>query len=251
MESGTLLDRVITSHALGCRGQIEARNKVGRGRALPSADLIHKYALLYGKFEYSRQITYQIENKERNSKMKNTLWANHLNKHTVSILNKSGFYTNEDFNRIPVLGLLLMTGIDRQDVDELLKALFFEENTWRLGIVDILSSATEKEGKQYVKDIFEAYSFDEHPEWFYGMTVRELLDLEFIEERLIPFITSLMQYFLENQEEDITSYFVDRTDIEENFEAVYENIGVPAGSGYKWYDPYDENDDDEFEYPED
>ena len=183
--------------------------------------------------------------------MKNTLWANHLNKHTVSILNKSGFYTNEDFDNIPVLGLLLMTGIDRQGVDELLKALFFEENTWRLGIVDILKTATGEEGRQYVKDIFEAYSFDEHPAWFYAMTVRELLDFEFIEERLIPFITSLMQYFLEKQDENITSYFVDRTDIDENFEAVYESISVPTGDGYHWYDPYDENDDDEFEYPED
>ena len=87
--------------------------------------------------------------------MKNTLWANHLDKHTVSVLNKSGFYTNEDFDHVPVLGLLLMVGIDREDVDELLKALFFEENTWRLGIVDILESATEKEGKRYVKEMFE------------------------------------------------------------------------------------------------
>ena len=39
--------------------------------------------------------------------MKNTLWANHMDKSTVSVLNKSGFYTNEDFDDIPVLGLLL------------------------------------------------------------------------------------------------------------------------------------------------
>lgn len=183
--------------------------------------------------------------------MKNTLWANHLDKHTVSVLNKSGFYTNEDFDDVPVLGLLLMIGIDREDVDELLKALFFEENTWRLGIVDILETATGEAGRQYVKDVFEAYSFDEHPDWFYRMTVRELLDLEFVEERFIPFITSLLQYFLEKQDEYVTSYFVDRTDIEDNFDDVYEDISVQAGDGYKWYDPYDEMDDDEFEYPED
>lgn len=183
--------------------------------------------------------------------MKNTLWTNHLNKHTVSILNKSGFYTNDDFDNTPVLGLLLMIGIDRNDVDELLKALFFEENTWRLGIVDILATATGEEGKQYVKDIFEAYSFDEHPDWFYAMTVRELLDLESIEERFIPFITSLMQYFLKKQDENIVTYFVDRTDIVKNFEDVYDDISVPTGDGCKWFDPYDEEDDDEFEYPED
>jgi len=48
MESSTLLGRVITSQALGCRGQIEARKEIGRGQAMPSADLIHKYALLMG-----------------------------------------------------------------------------------------------------------------------------------------------------------------------------------------------------------
>ena len=145
--------------------------------------------------------------------MKNTLWANHMDKSTVSVLNKSGFYTNEDFDDIPVLGLLLMIGIDREDVDELLKALFFEENTWRLGIKDILESATEREGHEYMRDIFEAYSFDEYPDRFYKMTVRELLDLEFIEERFIPFVTSLMQRYLQEQDENISTYFVERMDI--------------------------------------
>ena len=198
--------------------------------------------------------------------MKNTLWANHLDKHTVSVLNKSGFYTNEDFDHVPVLGLLLMVGIDREDVDELLKALFFEENTWRLGVVDILESATEKEGKRYVKEMFEAYCFDEQPRRFYQMTVRELLDLEFVEERFISFITSLMQRFMVNQTECAAVYFANRADIEENFDEAYDRLHALTGGEYEWYDTgdedfddddFDDDDyegddyDDDFEYPED
>lgn len=187
--------------------------------------------------------------------MKNTLWANHMDKRTVSVLNKSGFYTNEDFDNIPVLGLLLMIGIDREDVDELLKALFFEENTWRLGIKDILESATEREGHEYMRDIFEAYSFDEYPDRFYKMTVRELLDLEFIEERFIPFVTSLMQRYLKEQGENISAstYFVERMDIEDNFEEIFEEISepIPADEIYSYKDNYYDEDDDEFGVLED
>lgn len=188
--------------------------------------------------------------------MKNTLWANHMDKRTVSVLNKSGFYTNEDFDNIPVLGLLLMIGIDREDVDEVLKALFFEENTWRLGIKDILESATEREGHEYMRDIFEAYSFDEYPDRFYKMTVRELLDLEFIEERFIPFVTSLMQRYLKEQDENISAstYFVERMDIEDNFEEIFEEISDPILPdeffGYD-EDEFSEDDDDEFGVLED
>lgn len=37
MESDTLSDRVITSHALGCRGQIEARKRSAGGQIMPFA----------------------------------------------------------------------------------------------------------------------------------------------------------------------------------------------------------------------
>ncbi len=183
--------------------------------------------------------------------MKNTLWANHLCSSTVSVLNKSGFYTNEDFDDIPVMGLLLMIGVDREEVDELLKALFFEENTWRLGITDILESATERQGREYMRDIFEAYSFDEYPEHFYHMTVRELLDLDFIVERFIPFVTSLMQRFLKERGELIDTYFVDRQDIEESYDELYGEVFNQFFDDV-WRDE-DENryDDDGFEYPED
>ena len=185
--------------------------------------------------------------------MKNTLWANHMDKSTVSVLNKSGFYTNEDFDDIPVLGLLLMIGLDREDVDELLKALFFEENTWRLGIKDILESATEREGHEYMRDIFEAYSFDEYSDRFYKMTVRELLDLEFIEERFIPFVTSLMQRFLKEQDENVYTNFVDKSDIEDSFEEIFEEISepIPADEIYFYKDNYYDEDDDEFGILED
>lgn len=181
--------------------------------------------------------------------MKNTLWANHLDKKTVSVLNKSEFYTNEDFDDIPVLGLLLMIGIDREDVDELLKALFFEENTWRLGIKDILETATEREGHEYMRDIFEAYRFDDYPEQFYKMTVRELLDLEFIEERFIPFVTSLMQRYLKEQDENVVTNFVDRTDIEDNFEEIFEEISepIPDDEIFSYDDEFNEDDDNDYD----
>jgi len=173
--------------------------------------------------------------------MKNTLWANHLDKSTVSVLNKSGFYTNEDFDDIPVMGLLLMIGINRDDVDKLMKALFFEENTWRLGVTDVLESSSQSEGREYIKNIFDAYGFDEHIDRFYKMTVRELLDLEFIEERFIPFVTSLMQYYLKKQSDNIFAYFVDREDIEDSFEEIYNEISTPIENNGS-YDPYDDLD---------
>ena len=85
--------------------------------------------------------------------MKNTLWSNHLNKSTVGVLNRSGFYTNEDFDDVPVMGLLLMIGMDREEVDDLLKALFFEENTWRIGVTDVIGTATESQGREYMREI--------------------------------------------------------------------------------------------------
>ena len=180
--------------------------------------------------------------------MKNTLWTKHLCKSTVSVLNKSGFYTNEDFDNIPILGLLLMVGIDREDVDDLLKGLYYEENTWRLGIRQIVMTATEKEGHEYMKDIFEDYNFDEYPEYFYKMTVRELLDLDFIEERYIPFVTSLMQRYLEEQREIINTNFADRTDIEDNFEEVFSEIINPIYDLYDLYGYDEDEDDDEFDF---
>ncbi len=183
--------------------------------------------------------------------MKNTLWTKRLSKSTVSVLNKAGFYTNEDFNDVPVMGLLLMEGIDREDVDDLLQGLYYGENSWRLGIRPIIMNATEKEGQKYMKDIFEDYNFSEYPEFFYKMTVRELLDLDFIEEKYIPFVTSLMQRYLEEQREIIDTSFTDRTDIVENFEEIFSRIINPICDLYGLYG-YDEDeedeDDDEFDF---
>ena len=159
--------------------------------------------------------------------MKNTLWANHLYKSTVSEFNRAGFFTNEDFDNVPVIGLLLLLGVDREDVDKLLKALYFEENTWRIGNKDILVNATENEGREYLSDIFIAYQFDEHPEYFYKMTVRALLELEFIEERFIPFVTAHMQRYLNENFKDSIPFFIDKKDIEEEFEEIIGEIKNP------------------------
>ena len=42
MELRKLLRRVITSHALGCRGQIEVQKEIGNGIVMLSADFLHK-----------------------------------------------------------------------------------------------------------------------------------------------------------------------------------------------------------------
>ena len=105
-----------------------------------------------------------------------------------------------------------------------------------------------------MRDIFEAYSFDEYPDRFYKMTVRELLDLEFIEERFIPFVTSLMQRYLQEQDENISTYFVERMDIEDNFEEIFEEISepIPPDEIFRYgEDEFSEDDDDEFGILED
>lgn len=176
--------------------------------------------------------------------MANTDWTKHFSDSTVIVFNKAGFYTNEDFDDVPVMGLFLLEGIDTEDVDDLLKALYFEENTWRLKIMDILTEATERQGRAYMRDIFDAYSFDENPDWFYKMTVREFLDLESIEERFVPFVTALMKEYL--KEQDITSYFHDKKDIEERFEDVIGEIIDPVIDMYGLYG-YDEDYEDGFD----
>ncbi len=198
--------------------------------------------------------------------MKNTLWTNHLCNSSVYNLNQAGFYTNEDFDEIPVLGLMLMKGIDYEEVEELLKSLFFEENTWRLRIKPLIMTATEKEGRKYMRDIFETYSFDEHPEYFYKMSVRELLDLDFIEERYIPFVISFFQKCIGEQEAYVNKEFSNRIDIKENFDEFFSKIFNPicdlyyvyGNGGYydddnneDYYDEYDEYDEYELELFED
>ena len=182
--------------------------------------------------------------------MKNTMWASDVDKHTALALNKCGFYTNEDFDDVPVIALLLMLAVDKKEVDDVLKALYFEENRWRIGIKYIILTANEKEGKQYLADIFNDYSFDKYPEDFYGMTVRDLLDLDFIEERYIPYVTSLMARFIKDSVEEYYPgfFFSSRTNIKEVFGDIWRDIVEFGFDDYGIEDYSSDNDIDD--YPE-
>lgn len=169
----------------------------------------------------------------------NTRWTNHFDKKTVDFFNRVGFNTNKDFDNIPVMGLFMLIGADAEDVDYLLKALFFEENRWRRK-ENIIHHASDAQGRRYLREIFYAYDFDEHPDWLYKMNVRDFLDLEFLEERFVQFVTALMKDYID--ERNLSACFDDKNDIEECFESV---IGRIYGSTFDKFglSGYDEDDD--------
>ena len=183
--------------------------------------------------------------------MKNTMWASDVDKQTTLALNKCGFYTNKDFDDIPVIALLLMSAVEKEEVDDVLKALYFEENRWRIGIKDIILAASEKQGNQYLADIFNDYSFDKFPSSFYGMTVRELLDLDFIEERYIPYVTSLMMRFIRDSVEEFFPgfFFTSRDNIKETFWDIWRDILEFGFNDYGIEDYSSDNDFNDY-YPE-
>lgn len=170
----------------------------------------------------------------------NTRWTKHFDKRMVEYFNNAGFITNKDFDKIPAMGLFMLIGADAEEMDCLLKALFYEENTWRRK-ENIIHHASSKQGREYLREIFYAYDFEENPDWFYKMSIRDFLDLEFIEERLIPYVTALMKDYIE--ERDLSECFSDKKDLEENFESVIGRIYYPTFDNFG-LSGYDEDYDD-------
>lgn len=148
--------------------------------------------------------------------MENKDWIHYTEDDQVAILNKAGFEFDSDFFEIPVLGIMLLNGI--YDIDSILTALYVINEGWRFEIGhEPEEPLSEEDAAEYVNSIFDAYGYEDNPEWFYGITVGDFLDLEFIGTQHIGLLTELLKIFGEenNLNDEVT--FDDKQDIIANF----------------------------------
>lgn len=148
--------------------------------------------------------------------MKSKQWIRYAEDDQVAILQKDGFEFDTDFEDVPVLGIMLLNGIN--DIDGILTALYLVANRWKCEIGhEPEEKLSDEDSTEYINSIFEAYGYDENPEWFYGITVKDFLELEFIGTQHIGLLTQLLKAFAEEHGLFSDVMFEDKQDILENF----------------------------------
>lgn len=141
-----------------------------------------------------RNVYSEILHTERTNKMKTRKEQKLFRQQ--NLLKGAGIESLYDLMNISVSDLILIIG--SHEIDELLESLLTElvygryEGDFRNHLL------SDYEGHQYVCDVFEANDFNENPEWFYEITVKDFLELDDLSPSNIPFLTDRIKNYVEN-----------------------------------------------------
>lgn len=113
-----------------------------------------------------------------------------------NLLEGAGIDSLYELMNIPVSDLISIIG--SYEIDELLESLLMELIYGRYEGSFKTRSLSFDEGHDYVCDIFEAHGFNETPDRFYEITVKDFLELEDLTPSNLPFLTNRIKNYVEN-----------------------------------------------------
>lgn len=116
----------------------------------------------------------------------------------LKLLKRAGIHDENDLFSMTVSDLIFAVG--NEEIDFLLERLLIEKYYEDYKEAYNHKEPTLAEGHCYVNNIFETNSFNENLSWFYGITVKEFLELEDMIPNKIPFVTYYLKKYVETGE---------------------------------------------------